>query len=420
MYKNNIIRPLRNYTISIRGGLMTLILLLLISSCKKENSDTINDEFLVDYKQENLFMLQSIVTLFSPLETEYPGAQSIREHATYGVQVFSITYKTHFKGSEINASGLVCIPLASEKFPIISFQNGTNTLHSDAPTADPLNLNYMLLEAMASNGYIILIPDYIGFGASSDQIHPYYQKESTCSSIIDMLHASNELVQKNEIPAKANNEYYLMGYSQGGWASLSTLEQLENSGQTEISVAAASCGAGAYDLMGMSNYVLGLTTFPGPLYLPYFVYSEKVYGALTDPLDKYFNPPYADNIPELFDGTHSNSQVTASLNDTISRLVTPDLIENFSTGSEFQTLRDLLTENSVSAWAVKARLRFYHGTQDLNVPPIQSQAIYDKFISAGADPDRVGHFDLIGLTHETGVIPWGINTINWFNELEGK
>ena len=211
-----------------------------------------------------------------------------------------------------------------------------------------------------------------------------------------------------------------MGYSQGGWATLSTLEQLENSGQTEISISAASCGAGAYDLMAMSDYVLGLTTFPGPLYLPYFVFSEKVYGSLTDPLDKYFNPPYAGIIPELFDGTHSNGEVSASLNDTISSLVTPDLIENFSTGPEFQTFRDLLTENSVSAWEVKARLRFYHGTQDINVPPIQSQAIYDNFISAGADPDRVGHFDLNGLTHETGLIPWGISTINWFNELEGK
>jgi hypothetical protein len=46
--------------------------------------------------------------------------------------------------------------------------------------------------------------------------------------------------------------------------------------------------------------------------------------------------------------------------------------------------------------------------------------IYDDFIASGADPSRVSLLPLEGMTHETGVIPWGINTINWFNELEAK
>ena len=58
--------------------------------------------------------------------------------------------------------------------------------------------------------------------------------------------------------------------------------------------------------------------------------------ALTDPLDKFFNEPYAGSIPELFNGTYSNMQVNADLNDTISRLLTPDLIENFSRGLIFK------------------------------------------------------------------------------------
>jgi hypothetical protein len=172
--------------------------------------------------------------------------------------------------------------------------------------------------------------------------------------------------------------------------------------------------------MAMSNYVLALDTFPGPVYLPYFVYSEQVFGALTDPLSKYFNEPYAGRIPGLFDGTHTNTEVNENLNDTISKLLTPDMIQNFNTSTEFQDLRNVLSQNSVSSWPVEARLRFYHGTLDINVPPIQSQLIYDDFISSGADPLRVSLLPLEGMTHETGVIPWGISTINWFNELEAK
>jgi hypothetical protein len=170
----------------------------------------------------------------------------------------------------------------------------------------------------------------------------------------------------------------------------------------------------------MSNYILKLETFPGPLYLPYFVYSEQVFGALTDPLGTYFNEPYAGRIPSLFDGSHTNGEVNANLNDTISRLVTPDLIQNFTSGTEFQDLRNVLSENSISAWPLDAQVRFYHGTIDDNVPPEQSQLIYDSFISSGADPSKVSLWPLEGMNHETGVIPWGINTINWFNELEGK
>ncbi len=151
------------------------------------------------------------------------------------------------------------------------------------------------------------------------------------------------------------------------------------------------------------------------LYIP-----NRSYGALTDQLDKYFNEPYAGRIPGLFDGTHTNDEVNVNLNDTISRLLTSDMIQNFATGTQFQDLRNVLTENSVSSWPVEARLRFYHGTIDINVPPIQSQMIYDNFMASGADAARVSLIPLEGMTHETGVIPWGISTINWFNELEAK
>jgi pimeloyl-ACP methyl ester carboxylesterase len=393
------------------------VIALVAGGCQKDDSKPVVNEYLVDFEQESLLLIQSIEALFSPLESQYPEAAGIKEHAVYSVQIVSITCKTKYKGSEINASGLVCLPLDGSEFPIISFQNGTNTLEDYAPTSAPLNTNYLLLEAMASNGYIILLPDYIGFGASSDLVHPYYQKESTCSSIIDMMHACRELLQDGTILAKSNGDYYLMGYSQGGWATLALLEELEKNGPADILVSAASCGAGAYDLIAMSDYVLGQETFPGPLYLPYFIYSEQVYGSLTDPLNKFFNQPYAGIIPELFDGTYSNSEVNAHLNDTISRLLTADLIENFS-GPDFQLLREVLTDNSVFAWQADARLHFYHGTSDLNVPPEQSRDIYNGFIDAGTDPARVNLFEMDTLTHETGVITWGISTINWFNELE--
>jgi hypothetical protein len=413
---NKKIQPFRSLHLPLT---VAVVIIILLNGCHKDDNNTTSDQYLVSQTQVTVFTLDAIQAMLLPLEPLYPQASGIKDHAQYSVQVFSIKYKTHYKGNEITASGLVCVPLSEETFPVISFQNGTNTLNSHAPTADPLNYNYLLLEAMASNGYVILIPDYIGFGASAGQVHPYYQKETTAETVIDMIHACGEMVGKTGVLAKINDTRYLMGYSQGGWATLATLEETEKNDHG-MTVKAASCGAGAYDLMAMSNYVLALDTFPGPVYLPYFIYSEQEFGAIADPLSKFFNEPYATRIPSLFDGTHSNTDVDNNLNDTINRLLTADMIANFATGTSYAELRDVLLHNSVSGWDVQALVRFYHGTADMNVPPAQSQLIYNSFLSAGADPSKVTHLDIPDATHETGVIPWGISTINWFNELEGK
>jgi pimeloyl-ACP methyl ester carboxylesterase len=400
--------------------ILALILAFAAITGCSDDSGSADNQYLVSYKQENLFLLDAITTLLGPLELQYPEASGLLEHAGYSVQVYSITYKTTYMGAGITASGLVCLPVADESFPVISFQNGTNTSHANAPTANPLNYNYMLLEAMASNGYVLLIPDYIGFGASDNLVHPYYQKESTATSVIDMLKAVEELMEEKTILANSDGSTYLMGYSQGGWATLSVLEALDKNAAADIEINAASCGAGAYDLMMMSQWVIDLPVFSAPQYLPYFVYSEQEFGALTDPLSHFFNEPYASAIPQLFSGEYENGQVDQALNDTMAVLLSADMLAGFGDGAAYAELRNVLTLNSVEPWQPDALIRFYHGTSDVNVPPSQTESMYEGFISAGADPGRVTYVEMAGLNHESGVIPWGIKTINWFNELESK
>ena len=401
----------------LKHFLPAMALVFLLNACHDDTP--INTEFLISYHQENILLLPTITTLLGTLDDEYPEIAGILERAEYGVQVLSITYRTHYNGAEITASGLVCLPIAGEKFPVISFQNGINTKDDQAPSADPLNYNYVLLQVMASNGYIMLIPDYIGFGASEDLVHPYYNRDASDNAVADMLQACIELLEQKDIPAESNGKFYLMGYSLGGWATLSALDAIENGDVSGPEITAASCGAGAYDLMSMSAYVLNLETFPGPIYLPYFVYAAQQSGTLSDPLDKFFKEPYASRIPEIFDGSYSNSEVNAQLTDTIANLVTDDLRLNFSTGTSFQSLREQLTESSVPAWNSRALVNLYHGTADINVPPEQSAGVYDDFTQAGA-AQKVNYIEMTGLTHETGLIPWGIMTITWFNSLEGK
>jgi len=394
--------------------------IFITPGCKKDTVEepTVENKTLVSYLKILNHPTETIKQQLGVWQTVYPDIVPIVNNTAYGVDVYKITYNTTYKGETVLASGLVCMPQSESAFPIISFQNGTNTLKSDSPSMNPTSYNYTLMEYMAGNGYIIAFPDYIGFGASAQYLHPYYDRETTDRAVVDMIMACHELIEEKDIQAKFSGEHFLMGYSQGGWATLSGLKSIETNYKTAIPVTAASCGAGAYDMMAMSSYVLTQDVFPGPLYLPYFIYSQQLYGSHTDPLSKFFNEPYTSRIPELFNGSYSNTQVNAQLNDTISVFLKSNMITEFNNGADFAALRSLLVKNSVTAWQPGAKINFYHGTTDLNVPPVQSQLIYDSFVNLGAGQDQVQLIYLPGTNHEFSLLPWGLKTINWFNGLK--
>jgi len=348
----------------------------------------------------------------------YPGTDTLSNGVTYGFDLYSITYKTSFKGASITASGLVCVPASSNQFPFLSFQSGTNTYKNHAPTLDPSDPLYTLLEMMASHGYIVVIADYLGFGASGNMLHPYYDKTSTTDAVSDMILAAHELLNDKSITAKSNGKHFLMGYSQGGWATLAELKNAEDSYKGKIDVVATSCGAGAYDISAMSDYVLAQQIYPGPLYLPYFIYSKIVAGDIPQPLTTFFKEPYASAIPGLFNGNYTNTEVDDNLTDTIASLVTDSLRLNSKTGADFASLRLAMTTNSIQAWNTASLLRFYHGTADNNVPPQQSEIIYNQFIALGLSASQLSLIPIPGATHDTGLFPWGISTILWFDSLK--
>ena len=400
-------------------ALIFIVSLLVTEGCKKESTiEEPANKVLVSYNKILNYDIATIKQQIGAFEGLYPEAVSIVNNTIYGVDVYKVTYNSVYKGESVLASGLVCLPKTSGTFPIISFQNGTNTSKSECPSENPTSYYYSLMEYMAGNGYIIAFPDYIGFGASAKYLHPYYERETTDSAVIDMVRACHELIAEKEIQVKSSGEHFLMGYSQGGWSTLSALKSIEANYKTTIPVKATSCGAGAYDLMAMSTYVLSQQVFPGPLYLPYFIYSQQLFGAHNDPLSKFFNEPYASRIPELFNGNYTNTQVDAQLNDTIPLLLKSNMISDFSSGADFAQLRSLMVKNSVTAWLPTSKINFYHGSADINVPPVQSQLIYTSFLNLGVGQDKIQLISLPGTDHEYSLLPWGLKTINWFNEMK--
>ena len=84
------------------------------------------------------------------------------------------------------------MPKTAGDYPILCFHNGTNTENRLAPTENPTNELFSILESVSSLGFIVVIPDYIGFGASSQRTHPYLIAEPTTQSILDLIRAVKE------------------------------------------------------------------------------------------------------------------------------------------------------------------------------------------------------------------------------------
>lgn len=412
----------KTYNNPIRQASFLLSLFLfssaLIQSCNKDENKDTKDPGLVNYEKVSTISAQTVQLSFAYLAVLYPELANVPFASAKGVDIYKVKYNTTFKNQFITASGIVCVPQGNGRYPVLSFQNGTNTSNTDAPSLNYGDSQFALLENIAGLGFIVAIPDYIGFGESNNILHPYYHRASSDSAVIGLINASKALVNDTAIGGSTNGKLFLAGYSQGGWATLSALKSLEAHNSTGLEPVGASCGAGAYNLPTIASYILHLNRYGTPAYLPYFIESHQRNGLLNTNLDLYFKKQYADVIPGLFDGNHYIGTINSSLTDSVPGLVTQEMLANFTSGDAFKPLRDELQNNSVEPWLSNSKILLVHGKDDDVVPVSQSEYLYSAFKTAGMSDENIQLNTLDGKDHSSGVLPWGIKTIVWLEALQ--
>lgn len=321
----------------------------------------------------------------------------------YNAEIFHVTYKTHYKGEVITASGLVILPDTDEQIPMLSFQHGTIAAQSEAPSALAINSSELVYyTALSTIGTITVIPDYIGFGASSGVMHPYYVEEYTANAVIDLIRAAKELASKHDV--RFSGEVFLAGYSQGGYATMAAHKYLEEHELSDFRLAASFPAAGGYDVKGVQEYFFDQETYDQPYYLAYVARSYQTVYNWSQPLSQFFQEPYASRIPSLFDGSNSGSEINDQLTYTVSDLIAPDVLEELNTNPQYSYLVNAFTENSLTDWVPRHPMYMYHGNDDTTVPYQNSVDVYNLFITEGAD--SVTLTTLPGADHGSGVQPY--------------
>ena len=384
----------------------TLLSLFFIFSCTKESTSTDIDSspsddlsipepnnivFIEEAVLHNSSLLHNILNLVS---------QEVFEIDLDDVSRYKMTYSTSdLNQNPITASGVLFLPQNKKPEGIIFLQHSTIQSNDAAPSNSVIGVNEYTVGALyAASGYLVLMPDHIGYGISYDQVHPYELKNAYTISSYDFLLAGHSFLkeQKLDIP----DELILVGYSNGAYASLSLHQFLEN--ETEFNVNATYSGGGAYDKSAFSKSILmekQELSFMGTYLWVLDVYNRN-YSNLNRSWDNYIQEPYATKIDAL--GPLKSAVPDSLINLNPQLLFQPTFIKGIIMESD-QVFISRLEDNNVSNWSPKAPIYLFHGSEDDFVFPINSENTFESLLKNGA---TINYTVLEGKNHIEAVIPF--------------
>ena len=262
-----------------------------------------------------------------------------------GFKLFEVIYTSSWHdGSTIKASGLYFMPdnFSEKELPQMIYHHGTRTIKK---TTLHLKSENAISAGFAADGYLVIMPDYIGLG-KGDKFHLYQNSKSEATASIDMLLAIKEL--NNELSIKTNKQLFLTGYSQGGHACMATHKTLEEKYADQFTITASSPMSGAYDMSGVQATVM-TKPYPQPVYLPYLLLGINEVYNITDSYSKLFRAPYDSLIPILYNGEYKSNEINKFLPEIPADVVHPTLLEEYKNNPNFK-FNSALEENNLLDW----------------------------------------------------------------------
>ncbi|GAB3905408.1 hypothetical protein GCM10028803_36230 [Larkinella knui] len=330
------------------------------------------------------------------------------------VKVYKLVYNTKLPdGTATKASGAVLIPTSTTKplapVPMISQQHGTILSDIDAPSNFGPNSDAAFGGTLfASIGFIMVCPDYIGYGESKAFPHTYEHREGLATASLDMIRAAKEFVKQKSI--KWDNRLFLTGYSEGGYATMSLQKKIEEEFPAEFPLTASSIGAGAYHKTAFMKYIINEETIGISSYNRLYLWTLLTYNdlyKLNKPMSYYLKEPYATQA------TQNGKNIT--INGTISNIFTDSFKKAVNDGTETGFL-NAVKDNDVYDWKPKTPTYLYHGTADKLVFYFNTQDAYDAMKKRGAT--KVEIMPIKDKDHATAVTDYLLGTYMYFTSFQ--
>ncbi|MVM34451.1 alpha/beta fold hydrolase [Spirosoma sp. HMF4905] len=385
------------------------LLLGLLSGCAKQQNDNpsprgVRGSLLEVSTGQSLTKTQVVANV-----SEF----SIQDVALYDVTYYVLTYQTEYKGQPIATRGLLMLPNGVPAPRLLAYFHGTQPTisivdkttipsHYKGEAKDFYEVRAMAL-TWASAGYAVFLPDYIGYGSTTDQEHPYMCFGEMFKSNVDGLLAAKAFLTSKGYPA--DKRLLLTGWSQGGGAMLSAHRFLQEQYADDFTVLASSGLAGPYHFSEYVDYVLRQRTQHQPVVLitSWSLYALNRFTGLKRPTDQIWSYPVYDQISAALPPSTVPDQI-------FNHRFLAGLLE----GSD-QAFSQILQANSFHEnWRPVGKVFLHHGDADDVVPYFNSLDAYTGLKARGAD---VKLYTYPGGKHDTEVSKFVLTTLSDFNQL---
>lgn len=359
--------------------LMLLMALTFLTACNNDdtpgNKPTPDNKYLTDVTAEKHISKSEMTTIVA----DYAASQGIDlpemllGSLLCDVDVAAITYTTTGPdGNDVTASGVVAIPSGMTSYDhLLSIQHGTLNIE-EAPSEQ---LFYYEMMPVVGK-HIVVMADYLGYGASrtEDRQHPYLHAQLTGTACADMIEAAREYLRDRSI-TETDDAIELLGYSQGGQATVATQLELERRGRGG-SIRKVWAGGGPYDLENLLQAFLTEgdmpTSYPRSGYLPYLI-RGMAYGEQLSVSDENLYAPVVieKGLNRMF-STRPLSEWHEALGTDITQVLHPDFFAapDFNGNADVQAIVAALRKNSLvnATTRPQATLNLYHSPLDDFVP----------------------------------------------------
>ncbi|MDH6305696.1 pimeloyl-ACP methyl ester carboxylesterase [Parabacteroides sp. PF5-5] len=287
------------------------------------------------------------------------------------------------QGKSVIASGIISYPSSRTPKGVVLAEHFTISAANEAPSRQMC----IVETALSLYDYLVIAPDYIGFGSTESLRHPYLHIESTAQVSLDMLFAVHEYMEMKEQSLPGN--LYIAGYSQGGAAALAVQKMAEEKYPSDVKIHSVIAGGGAYDLAAIFDGFAKEETVAYPCSLPLTIIGMDYGDGLNLDYSKVFIEPLLSNYDEWVNSKKYNTdEINQKLSHTVRTFIHPDLYKE-GMNSEFKKIYTSLDKNSLINWAPKAPILLVHGKNDDVVPYFCAQNAYDSFQAKGSKVELI-------------------------------
>jgi hypothetical protein len=234
------------------------------------------------------------------------------------IAVYHIEYATVGGANEATtASGALMVPTGghsgcSGPRPVVLYAHATATDHgfNIADLTHEQNAEGLLLAAVfASQGYIVVAPNYVGYDTSSLPYAAFLVGDQQSEDMIDALLAARSALPTADAASTTDDgKLFITGYSQGGYVALATHRAMQASG---MSVTASAPMSGPYAVAAFVDAVFeGEVDGGAPILATLLLTAyQHSYGGIYANSADVFSPQYATGIDTLLPTTMSRSQL---------------------------------------------------------------------------------------------------------------